>query len=211
MLPSASSAHRPATQCARCARLRLDRLGQQRLDQRALLLGDHGEQEARRHAHRCRRPPAASACATRLRLQAVEAARQGGALVGRVQQPLAAVALARLLLDPALVHQLLEHAGQALLGDLQDLEQVGDAQARMAVDEVQHAVMRAPEAELGQDGVGLAREVAIGEEQQLDEGDEMGVGARRGRSARPLVNRRPMPAQELGIYVSHVDLFDPDC
>ena len=35
----------------------LDRLGQQRLDQRPLLLGDHVEQEARRHARRCRRRP----------------------------------------------------------------------------------------------------------------------------------------------------------
>ena len=145
------------------------------------------------------------------RLHGVEPARQGGALVGRVQQPLASVGLARHLHDPPLVDQLLEDAGQTLLGDLEDVEQVGDAQAGMAVDEVQHPVVRPPEPVLGQDGIGLAREIAIGEEQQLDEGDELRVRAWRGGLARPLVNRRPMPAQQLGIYVSHVDLFDLDC
>ena len=113
-----------------------------------------------------------------LGLQAVEAPGEGGALLGRMQQPLAAIALAGLLLDPALVHQLLEDAGQALLGDLQDLEQVGDAKPRMAVDEMQHAVMRAPETQLGERRVRLAGEVAVGEEQQLDEGDEVGIGVR---------------------------------
>jgi hypothetical protein len=81
----------------------------------------------------------------------------------------------------------------------------------MPVDEVQHAMMGTPQAQLDERRIGLTREVAIGEEQQLDESDEMGIGSGRGRSARALVNRRPMPAQELGSYVSHVDLFDPDC
>ena len=76
---------------------------------------------------------------------------------------------------------------------------------------MQHAVMRAAEAELGEHGVRLAGEVAIGEEQQLDEGDELGIGGRLPATARALINRRPMPAQELGSYVSHVDLFGPDC
>ena len=81
----------------------------------------------------------------------------------------------------------------------------------MAIDEMQDPVVCASEPELGQDGVGLAREIAIGEEQQFDEGDELRVRIWRAGLARPLVNRRPMPAQKLGIYVSHVDLFDPDC
>jgi GR25 family glycosyltransferase involved in LPS biosynthesis len=76
---------------------------------------------------------------------------------------------------------------------------------------VQDAVMRAPEAQLGQRRVRLTRKVAVGEEQKLDECDEVRIRPRRRRSARALINRRPMPAQELGSYVSHVDLFDPDC
>ena len=76
---------------------------------------------------------------------------------------------ALLLHDVALVDQLLEHAAERLLGDLQDIEQLGDLHARIAVDEMQHAVVRAAEAELGQHLVGIADEVAIGEEQELDE------------------------------------------
>ena len=34
---------------------------------------------------------------------------------------------------------------EALLGDLQDVEEVGDRQPGIAVDEMQHAVMRAAE------------------------------------------------------------------
>jgi hypothetical protein len=81
----------------------------------------------------------------------------------------------------------------------------------MAIDEMQHAVMRASEAELGQRRIRLPGEVTVGEEQQLDEGDELRIGASCRRPARALINRRPMPAQELGSYVSHVDLFGPDC
>jgi len=44
-------------------------------------------------------------------------------------------------------------------------------------------VMRPAEAEFGKHGIRLARKVAVGEEQQLDEGEEMGIGARCGRSA----------------------------
>jgi hypothetical protein len=76
---------------------------------------------------------------------------------------------------------------------------------------MQHAVMRPAEPEFGKHRVRLPRKIAVGEEQQLDEGEEMGIGAGCGRSARALINRRPMPAQELGSYVSHVDLFGPDC
>ena len=157
---------------------RLDRLGQQRLDQRPLLLRDHVEQESGSDACRCPRPPgpapAPRACDCRLSSRLG----QGRALLGRIQQPLAPVLSRRPSARSSPVDQLLQHAGQALLGDLQDLEQVGDPQAGMAVDEMQHAVVGAAEPELGEHGVGLAREVAIGEEQQLDERDEMGIGAR---------------------------------
>ena len=69
----------------------------------------------------------------------------------------------------ALVDQLLEHAAERLLGDVEDLEQVGDLHAGIAVDEMQHPVMGAAEAELGQHLVRVADEIAIGEKQQLDD------------------------------------------
>ena len=46
----------------------------------------------------------------------------------------------------------------------------------MAVDEMQHAVMRPAEAEILQDGIGVAGEIAIGEEQQLGEFEQLGLG-----------------------------------
>ena len=91
------------------------------------------------------------------------------ALGGDVEQPLAAVVGALLLQHIALVDQLLEHAPERLLGDLQDVEQFGDLHAGIAVDEMQHPVMRAAEAELRQHVVGIADEIAIGEEQKLDD------------------------------------------
>ena len=86
-----------------------------------------------------------------------------------IEQPLAAIVGALALHDVALVDQLLEHAAERLLGDLENVEQIGDLHAGIAVDEMQHAVMRAAEAELGQHLVGIADEIAIGEEQKLDE------------------------------------------
>ena len=68
------------------------------------------------------------------------------ALVGGVEQALAAVGVAGPLLDVAVVDELAQHAGEALLGDLEDIEQVGDRHAGLEVDEVEHAVMRAAEA-----------------------------------------------------------------
>ena len=64
---------------------------------------------------------------------------KAGAGAGRHSRPLH---------DTALVDQLLQHTAEALLGDLQNVEQVGDAQARVAVDEVQDAMMGAAEAEV---------------------------------------------------------------
>ena len=58
----------------------------------------------------------------------------------------------------------------------------------LAVDEVQHAVMGAAEAVVGEDAVGVADEVAIGEEQQLDQ--VVGRLARRGCRRSPADGRR---------------------
>ena len=72
--------------------------------------------------------------------------------------------------------------------------------------------MRAPESVLGEHGIGVAREIAIGEEKQLDVRDEMiavrltvaaAVGAGSAPGARAGRGR-------LSSYVSHVDIFEAD-
>jgi hypothetical protein len=45
--------------------------------------------------------------------------------------------------------ELLEHATERLLGDAQNIEQVRDLHTGVAVDEMQHPVVRPAEAELG--------------------------------------------------------------
>ncbi len=69
--------------------------------------------------------------------------------------------------DVVALHQLVQHARQALLGDAQDAQQVADGDARVAADEVQRTVMRAAKAELVQDDVRGSGEIAIGEEHQV--------------------------------------------
>src|SRR5450759_2410188 len=106
----------------------------------------------------------------------------------------------------ALIDQLLEHAAERLFGDVEDLQQVGDLHAGIAVDEMQHPVMGTPEGELGEHLVRIADEIAIGEEQQLDDvPDRLG---RRRRGARAL-GQAARRGGNLGahIYVSHVDIF----
>ena len=103
------------------------------------------------------------------RLWPCEGKRQRAALGGGIELALPAVARPLDLDDMAGVDQLLQHAGEALLGDLQNVEKLGDRQARHAVDEMQDAVMRAAEAVVGQDLVRIGGEVAIGEEEQLDD------------------------------------------
>src|SRR5262249_41205058 len=85
-----------------------------------------------------------------------------------IEQPLAAIVRALLLRHIALVDELLEHAAERLLGDLQDVEQLSNLHAGVAVDEMQDSVMSAAEATFRQHVVRIADEVAIGEEQELD-------------------------------------------
>ena len=110
--------------------------------------------------------------------------------------------------------QLLQHPVEALLGDLQDVEKLGDVRPGLAVDEVQHAVMRPPEAVVGEDPVGVADEVAIGEEQQLDEVVGRLLGERRAGALPRRMRRRACgsgTSSASAIYVSHVDIFQADC
>ena len=80
---------------------------------------------------------------------------------------MAAIRSAGGLGDVATVHQVRQHAGEGLLGDAQDDQQVGHGEAGVAANEVHGPVMGAAEAELGEDHVGGIGEVAVGEEQQV--------------------------------------------
>ena len=112
-------------------------------------------------------------------LQAGELCHQRLALGGGVKKALPAVVVAGLLHDIAFVEQLLEHPPQRLLGDAQHVQQVGDLQPGIAVDEMHHPVMRPAEPEGLQLVVGVADEIAVGEEQQLDDIPAQ-IAARRG-------------------------------
>ena len=106
----------------------------------------------------------------------------------------------------ALIDQLLEHAAERLLGDVEDLQQVGDLHAGIAVDEMQHPVMGAAEGELAEHLVRVADEIAIGEKQQFDDVPDRLRGRRRRRGAS---HRALGKGGGLGvhIYVSHIDIF----
>ena len=113
-------------------------------------------------------------------LQAGELRHQRLALGGGEKKALPPVVIAGLLHDIAFVEQLLEDPPQRLLGDPQHVEQVGHLQAGIAVDEMQHPVMGAAESERLQLMVGIADEIPVGEEQQLDDVPAQ-IGRRRGR------------------------------
>ena len=137
----------------------------------------------RRTVSALRRPDLLERAVDALGLQARELADQRLALRRRIEQALPAVVVAGLLHDVAFVEQLLQHAPERLLGDAQDVEQVGDLQPGIAVDEMHDPVMRPAEAEGLQLIVGVADEVAVGEEQQLDDVPAQIGLARRGRCA----------------------------
>jgi len=89
----------------------------------------------------------------------------------------------------------------------------------MPVNEMQHAMMSPAKAILFQDGVGAAGEVTIGKEEQLRTGDELLVVlVILGRFTHAMCwraglggSRTTSTGYAVGVYVSHVDLFRPDC
>ena len=111
----------------------------------------------------------ASTPADARRLQTGELHRQRFSGRTHIKQPLAAIIGAFFLHDVAFIDQLLEDATERLFGDFQHIEQFGDLHAGIAVDEVQHAVVGAAEAELFQHLVRITDEFTIGEEQKFDE------------------------------------------
>ena len=115
------------------------------------------------------RPKTGKGTVDALGLQIGEIERQRLAFGRHIKEPLAAILRALALHHIALIDELLEHAAERLLGDLEDVEQLRNLHAGIAIDEMQHPVMGAPEAEFRQYLVGITDEVAIGEEQELDQ------------------------------------------
>ena len=94
------------------------------------------------------------------------------------------------LIDIALLYELAENPSKALLGDAQYVEQLSNRQPGIAADEMDNAMVRPSEAELLEDGIRVGNEIAIGEEQELDQLDDflfLGILS--------------------GNYVSHIDIF----
>ena len=146
---------------------------------------DHGGEEVARRLVRVR-PEAGERARDPLGLQAGELHGELLALRRDEKEAVAAVVRPFLLHHVALVDQLLEHAPERLLGDAQDVEQVRDLHAGIAVDEMQHPVMRAAEAELLQHVVRIGDEVPVGKEQKLDQvPDRLALGAPASPSAAP--------------------------
>jgi hypothetical protein len=75
---------------------------------------------------------------------------------------------AALLLDVFLLEQVLQHATDRLLGDLQDRQQMADRLAGMTADEIERAVVAPAELVALELLVRFEGEVAIGIEHQLD-------------------------------------------
>jgi hypothetical protein len=109
-----------------------------------------------------RKPSTASALAIR------QIALEFRAFGREPQQAFAAVARAALLLDIALLDQVLQHTADRLLGYLQDRQEVTDGLTGMAPDEIEGAMMGAAELVMPELLVGFEGKVAIGIEHQLD-------------------------------------------
>jgi hypothetical protein len=75
----------------------------------------------------------------------------------------------------------------------------------MAVDEMQHAMMRAAETKTRKSLIGIADEVAIGEKQELN---EIVSGTRLVALAVAVASTQ---SGRRDVYVSHVDIFSVDC
>jgi hypothetical protein len=173
---------------------------------------DHGEKKTARHlvGLRARQLECAGDAVD---LEFSQFIGQTHAFRGQVKPPLTQVGGTWALLDEPFFPQVLENTGEALLGNLEDVQQFGNFQAGIAVDEMQDAVMCAPEPIPLQNRIGIAGEIAISKIEQLHKTDER-RGHRRGSGFRGRIgacgSQRTALSARLGSYVSHVDLFAVD-
>src|SRR5262245_26369114 len=73
------------------------------------------------------------------------------------------------LQDVALLNQLPEYPAKRLFGDFENVQELRNLHAGIAVHEMQNAMVGASKGKLCQDIVGIAGKVAVGKEQQLDD------------------------------------------
>ena len=114
------------------------------------------------------------------RLAASQKLLQVAALGRQMHKPPAAVTVIGFLHDIAFIDQGRQHTVEGLLGDLQDRQQFRHADARVGADEIDRPVMGAAHVVIGQDGVGFAREVTVGEEQQFHGVAQVVIARRQG-------------------------------
>src|SRR5262245_7023726 len=153
----------------------------------------------------CIRTELAKCAADSLRLQDCQPESEAFAFRRRIQQALTAVLRPFLLQNVTLVDQLLEHAAERLLGDVEDLQQVGNLYARVAVYELQHPMMGAANIKLEENLLRIANKIAISEKQKFDD-----VPDRFGRcwsAARAFGYTGSCAGFASRNYVSHVDIF----
>ena len=122
-----------------------------------------------------------------LRLNIEQADRQFGAFRRQMQPAFAAVGDWAFLQNITFVDKLLEDARQTLLGDAQEVQQIGDAEPRVPIDEMQNTVVGASETDLVQDCIRFTRKIAIGKKEQLHHLDKS--VRRRAAGRRPAITR----------------------
>src|SRR5215212_44766 len=167
---------------------------------------DHGGEEGTRRLVRVGPEPGQSA-RDAFGLQAGELHGERFALRRDEQEAVAPVVWSLLLQHIALIHELLEHAPERLFGDAQSLQEIGDLHSGIAIDEMQHPVVRSPEPKLLEHVIGVGDEVPVGKEQKLDKvPDRLTL-----RASRELVVRCRTARSSRKNYVSHVDIFSIDC
>ena len=76
-----------------------------------------------------------------------------------VEEPLSAIVGTLSLQNIALLDQLPEHPSKRLLGDFENIQELRNLHSWIAVDEMQHPVMRASKSQLGQHIIRIANEV----------------------------------------------------
>ncbi len=86
----------------------------------------------------------------------------------QIEQTLAPVALAFLLINITFADQFLQHPAQALLGNPQDVEQLRHSHAGVAAYEMHHPVVGPAEAKFAKDFIGIGNKIPVGKEQQFD-------------------------------------------
>jgi hypothetical protein len=103
---------------------------------------------------------------------------------GEIETAFAAILVPGALDYETFIDELLQDTRKALLGDLKDFEQFRHLESGVSVDEMQHPVVRSTEPVLRKDGVGIARELAVGKIEKFYAGNRIDVAGLAARLCR---------------------------